>query len=218
MLVWKAILSLLRFAEKEAIAGLVLGGNFGFLSWLSSYSHWLTWSSWTCVLILLFSSAPLLLFANSNKKLKVWGLNSVVDRQWTVCWSSGGFFSWLQGARLPEFRYFRDLDGTISMPSTPWKSMNMHHPCIKYFTVMLGIWCLMSWTGWTFRTFYFSHFSGSVFLVIVLLAEAKNPTDKKSKPMFYLHNSFLFTWQWMLVSKFQSKKLVQGPSATPELH
>lgn len=116
MLVWKAILSLLWFAEKEAIAGLVLGGNFGFLSWLSSYSHGLTLSSWTCPLSLLFSSAPLLLFANSNNKLKILGLKSAVDRQGCI---EGGLFSWLQRARLLEIRYFRDLEGPISTAFHP---------------------------------------------------------------------------------------------------
>lgn len=135
------------------------GGNFGFLSWLSSYSHGLTRSSWTCLLSLLFSSAPLLLFANSNNKLKLWGLNFAVDRQGCI---EGGLFSWLQGARPPEFRCFRDLEGPIS---TAFHPLGVHEHASSMHKIF---WChvrdiVLDWL--TCLTGLEGHFISVIFLV-----------------------------------------------------
>lgn len=114
--------------------------------------------------------------------------------QTRLYWSSGGLFSWLQGARFPEFRYFRDLEGIVSTTFHPLEvhehasSMHKIFCCCIRSIVLDGLTCLTGLIGHFISVIFF----GSVFLLILLPAEAKNPADKKNPNQRLFAQQFSF--------------------------
>ena len=107
MLVWKAILALLWCAKIEAIAVLALGGNFGFFSYLSSYSHGLTWSSCMCLLKIFF---PLLLSFCLQIEIISCQYEALV-LQWTAKLYWRPFFLAAR-SQVSRVRYFKGIEGS----------------------------------------------------------------------------------------------------------